>query len=179
MPDPGFPRGGRQPIILQKCCQKLHENEIIWTEGGGSLAPPGTATVFGRYIVTDLKECSHVTKFSSSPKFGLILFCIREKNFSANGSATHLAQSTGRKCWSMNTSIFLRCNPLFLGENNGLNFVCVNGPQNWHSNSKSDHAITNLITQSNNTESTNDHSVREIHAINSNLNHYILPLLYP
>ena len=36
--DPAFPsgrklpRGTRQPIILQKFCRKLHENEGIWTE---------------------------------------------------------------------------------------------------------------------------------------------------
>ena len=35
------------------------------------------------------KECSHLTEFSPSPKFGPILFCIRERNFSVNGSTTH------------------------------------------------------------------------------------------
>ena len=38
--------GVYQPIIWQHFCQKLHENERIWTDGGVSLVPPlGSATV--------------------------------------------------------------------------------------------------------------------------------------
>ena len=50
--DPGFSPGGaptpKSAIIFQIFCRKLHENERIWTPGGGraSLAPPlGSANV--------------------------------------------------------------------------------------------------------------------------------------
>ena len=62
------------------------------------LSPPNTEQVAHtctcgvhapRPAVT-LKVCSRVTKFSPSPIFPLILLCIREQIFGANGSVTHL-----------------------------------------------------------------------------------------
>ena len=45
MADPGFsPVGGansQKPIILSIFCQKLHENDRIWTRGGGGARVPG------------------------------------------------------------------------------------------------------------------------------------------
>ena len=45
--DPGFPRRGHQPLILeqkpiiwQSFCLKLQENERNWTESGVCLVPP-------------------------------------------------------------------------------------------------------------------------------------------
>ena len=62
------------------------------------LSPPNTEQVAHRCTcgvhapspMVTLKVCSRLTKFSSSPIFPLILFCIREQIFGANGSVTHL-----------------------------------------------------------------------------------------
>ena len=54
MADPGFYRGGcansQIGIILQIFCQKLHENERIWTRGGVPGAPLRSANVYVTHI---------------------------------------------------------------------------------------------------------------------------------
>ena len=64
--DPGFSPGGcansQIRIILQIFCQKLHENERIWTPRGGraSLAPPlRSANAYNKVnekIITDMED---------------------------------------------------------------------------------------------------------------------------
>lgn len=63
----------------------------------------------------------YITKFSSSPKFGPTLFCIREQNFGGKVSTTNSAQN-GLNNWLK-----------IIARNIGLNSLRENAPWKWHS----------------------------------------------